>query len=621
MLRIYDANLPLTIQTDASKSGLGSVLLQEGQPIAFASRSLTKSEEKYAQIEKELLAIVFACDKFHHFVYGREVDIQSDHKPLETLVKKELDDVSSRLQRMFLMLLRYPGIKVKYTPGKTVVIADCLSRAYQKFDGPENEELKYVVHTIKNRICASQHNYRIYKEATSNDEELKSIIKYLQKNWPKFGQITAEQMPYYKIKNELSYEEGLLLFHDKIVVPKHIRKEILSLVHEPHLGIEKTLGRARNLFFWPGMSTEIEKLVSDCQICEKYKPNNVKEPLVQEENTSFPWERASMDIYEYGGKSYLVIIDAYSGWIHTEKLKDKCISTIVRILTKLFNIVGNPAEIRTDNSPFNSAQMHQFANKYNIKLYFSSPHYSQSNGLAEKAVSIAKKILKKSIDQGLEEDLGYRILEYNATPVSAMGLAPSELFLGRLTKTKIPVTNKKLVRNLIPETIIQSKISEKKQKQKMYYDKTAKPMKMLNVSDKIMFKKDMNKNSVWYYGKVARRLGDRTYIVQDSLNRTYRRNRKFIVKTNNSLCRDIDYDFNVEITGNPSDNNIEMGFTDPPENITLNNNTRNIENSPENDTNNNQPVAHDVQPNTQLYTTRAGREVRPVDRYGDWVEH
>lgn len=89
-LRIFDPKLPLVIQTDASKDGIGCVLMQNEQPVAYGSRSLTASEKKWAQIEKELLAIVFACEKFHHFIYGRSVIVQSDHKPLETLVKKRV---------------------------------------------------------------------------------------------------------------------------------------------------------------------------------------------------------------------------------------------------------------------------------------------------------------------------------------------------------------------------------------------------------------------------------------------------------------------------------------------------------------------------------------------------
>lgn len=102
---------------------------ENGHPVAYASRTLSKTEQKWAQIEKELLAIVFACRRFHYFLYGREFVVESDHKPLETLVKRDIDDVTARLQRMFMSLLKYPGITVVYKPGKEMLVADCLSRA------------------------------------------------------------------------------------------------------------------------------------------------------------------------------------------------------------------------------------------------------------------------------------------------------------------------------------------------------------------------------------------------------------------------------------------------------------------------------------------------------------
>lgn len=218
-LRIFDPKLPLVIQTDASKDGLGCVLMQNDQPVAFGSRSLTASEQKWAQIEKELLAIVFACEKFHYFIYGRSVIIQSDHKPLETLVKKELDEVTVRLQRMFLILLKYPGIEVRYTPGKQLLIADCLSRAFLNDTGIENEELKYVIHLVKERVCVSKDNYDIYVSETEKDYQLQELICYIEGEWPSPTNVPSYLQPFQKIKNEIKYEEGLLFMNDKLIVP------------------------------------------------------------------------------------------------------------------------------------------------------------------------------------------------------------------------------------------------------------------------------------------------------------------------------------------------------------------------------------------------------------------
>ena len=98
ILQYFDPKAKSMIQADASQRGLEAVLLQRGQPIAYASRSLNTTEQNYAQIEKELLAIVFASEKFHHYIYGFHTVIQSDHKPLESIMKKPLHQISPRLQ-------------------------------------------------------------------------------------------------------------------------------------------------------------------------------------------------------------------------------------------------------------------------------------------------------------------------------------------------------------------------------------------------------------------------------------------------------------------------------------------------------------------------------------------
>ena len=105
ILRYYNVNEEVTLQCDASQTGLGASLLQNGQPVAYASRALTATETRYAQIEKELLAIVFACAHFELYVYGRDVvQVKTDHQPLVSIVLKSLNSAPSRLQRMLLRL-------------------------------------------------------------------------------------------------------------------------------------------------------------------------------------------------------------------------------------------------------------------------------------------------------------------------------------------------------------------------------------------------------------------------------------------------------------------------------------------------------------------------------------
>ena len=129
VLRYFDPKLQLQLQSDASQHGLGACLMQAGQPIAYASRALTETETQYAQIEKEMLSIVFGLERFEQYAYGRKVTVETDHKPLESIFRKSILSAPKRLQRMLLRLERF-DLVVQYKKGSQIYLADTLSRAF-----------------------------------------------------------------------------------------------------------------------------------------------------------------------------------------------------------------------------------------------------------------------------------------------------------------------------------------------------------------------------------------------------------------------------------------------------------------------------------------------------------
>lgn len=390
-------------------------------------------------------------------MYGREFTVESDHKPLETLIKRDIDDVTARLQRMFMLLLKYPKMNVVYRPGKDMFIADCLSRA-QLQTVEEIETLKSIIHTITKSVCVSEDNYNYYREILEKDEKFKRICEYVQNGWPGYHQLDDFSRQFHKLKSLLHVENELLFFNHRLVVRTQLQDKIVKVLHEPHLGIEKTLSRARMLYYWPVMNKQIRNLVESCKVCEKFKRNNQKEPLVQGEIPMYPYHIVAMDLFEYAGHDFIAIIDAYSNYLSMFRLNNKTSKHIIENIRGLFDRVGYPTIIRSDNSPFGSAEFDRFANEYNIQLKFSSPRYAQSNGLAEKAVAISKNIVKRCYETNAIDQCQYKILEYNTTPVASIGLTPSELFFGRLIKTKLPVSSKLLVRKNINESEVKQKI-------------------------------------------------------------------------------------------------------------------------------------------------------------------
>ena len=145
VLRCYDPSLYLTIQCVASQSGLGAAILQNGKPIEYASRSLDDTETRYAQIEQEMLGIVFTLERFNQYTFGRHVHIESDHKPLEMILQKSLARAPRRLQLMVMILQKY-DFTVHYVRGENMHmhLADMLSRAYLPFKGKKIYEFESV---------------------------------------------------------------------------------------------------------------------------------------------------------------------------------------------------------------------------------------------------------------------------------------------------------------------------------------------------------------------------------------------------------------------------------------------------------------------------------------------
>ncbi len=152
VLRYYSLDEEVTVEADSSDYGLGAVLLQAGQPVAFASRTLSQTKRNYSQMEKECLAITFACNRFDQYLHGRDyVTILTDHQNLETIFKKPILAAPKRLQRMRLRLQKY-HIDVKYQRGKHMYISDALSRATMSKHGTTKENLDYEIYAVESEL-------------------------------------------------------------------------------------------------------------------------------------------------------------------------------------------------------------------------------------------------------------------------------------------------------------------------------------------------------------------------------------------------------------------------------------------------------------------------------------
>ena len=281
VLRYYNVNLPVTIQCDSSDTGMGAALLQEGQPVAFASRTLTSTERGYAQIEKECLAIVFACERFNQYIFGREsISVQSDHKPLEAIFTKPLTAAPKRLQGMLLRLQKF-NLKVGYKKGAEMFLADTLSRAPLPSTAPptnclrpEHEEVCRL--DLENVNAAeflriSNDGLENIQHLTEADNQLQCLKMTVLQGWPEAKQqIEPLIAEYWTYRDEIGVYNGVLYKGDRVIIPTALRKEMMKRIHASHQGQQACLRRAKDALFWPGMSHQIKEAVSNCSLCAEY---------------------------------------------------------------------------------------------------------------------------------------------------------------------------------------------------------------------------------------------------------------------------------------------------------------------------------------------------------------
>ena len=182
-LQFYDPQCPLYLQVDASSHRLGEALMQDNGPVEFASHALSETEQKYAQIEKEMLAIVFGRKHFHQYIFGRRAEVHSDHKALEAIMKKLLTSVLARLQKLLFKLQAY-DITVRFHPSKIIILADALSRNHSA-RVPNNSDVidvdMFYANISEVLVCDDLENMR---NVSLHDTELSVRRRYILHGWP-----------------------------------------------------------------------------------------------------------------------------------------------------------------------------------------------------------------------------------------------------------------------------------------------------------------------------------------------------------------------------------------------------------------------------------------------------
>ncbi|XP_013882267.1 uncharacterized protein K02A2.6 [Austrofundulus limnaeus] len=530
-LAYYDANRKTVISADASSYGLGAALLQEHEdglkPVAFCSRTLSDTERRYSQIEKECLAGVWACERFARYVQGMDsFRLQTDHKPLVPLINTyDLDKAPPRCQRLLMRLLKF-NVVAEHVPGKQLVVADTLSRRPQRHvsdETTEHEVQTHVASIIANAPVSSQRLNKI-REATQHDDELQRITSFIRNQWPPRSALTPSLQRYHSAKAHLSETDGLVLYQDWLVIPAAQRAEMLSDLHKGHQGLTRCRARAKMAVWWPGISAEIKQTVSSCKFCIENKPTQRHEPLLTTPLPGGPWQHIAADVCEHERWNYLIVTDYYSRDIEIARLPSMSSYDVISRLKGMFVRWGIPLELVSDNATqFTSSAFQDFCQEYGFVHTTSSPHYPQANGAAERAVQTAKNILK-------QPDPHLALMCYRATPGAATGMSPALLMTGREIRTTLPMLERKLQANPVDRQQIQLKDDQTKSAYRFFHDRhhSAQSLPILHPGQDVRIKLDGDKGWKTPARVIAKCKEPRSYLVETENGAVLRRNRRHL---------------------------------------------------------------------------------------------
>lgn len=383
--------------SDASPVGLGAILIQkertgEERIIMFASKSLSETERRYCQTEKEALAIVWAVERFHYYLYGHKFTLITDHKPL-TFMFKPLSKPCARIERWVLRLQSYI-FNVVYKKGKDN-IADTLSRlsAVDKSPSPFDEDSDHYVCQItegssESEIVSPVTLKEIRDCCTKSKEYLDLMEGFLNNNWE------ANVARWQNLSGEFSIENGLIVRGCRLYIPPPLRDRILCAGHEGHPGKNKLLQRLREKVWWPEMTKDVETKTKSCTPCVLVSSQQPQIPLKMRKMPSTPWCQLAMDFTEVREfkKELLVIIDYHSRFMDIKVQNSTKADETIKSLQEIFPLLGYPESITCDNGPpFNSREFQQYCDSYQIEIIHTIPMWAQANGLVERQNRSIKK--------------------------------------------------------------------------------------------------------------------------------------------------------------------------------------------------------------------------------------
>lgn len=612
-VRKYSTKRATCLQTDFCKDGIGYLLLQkfcdcsmdkaplccpEGWQLVFAGSRFTKgAEARYAPTEGEALAVAWALNHAHIFTKGcPHLIVSTDHKPLLGILNdRPMEEIKNpRILRLKEQMLQFQ-FDMKYNPGKWHRAPDALSRnavpsyvsmleAFQAGFDEEQEELPAIDQSPEMALAVlgppESMTLDEVKKATLNDPEME-LLKHSIRNG--FGRSQNSTDPairsFFNVKEHLWIDRDMVIFKDRIVVPRALRQKVVKALHSAHQGTEGMRARAANSVYWPGLNASIAEVRKNCKFCDSIAPTQPREPLQPLPASQYPFQHVCADAFEVNRQQYLVIVDKFSGWLVVFHFKGSIKARhIVDSLRNTFHTYGAPTILYSDGGlAFTSQETKDFLKRWGVEHIVSSAHYPQSNGRAELGVKTAKRIITENVsDSGsLNTDAASRaLLQYRNTPIQSLGLSPAQILYHRNLRDSVP-THPKLLRPhnqwLIAAENREKALRKKNSTLLERYNTFTKKLTPLPIGTRVLVQEHINKKRWNRTGVVVERQGRSYTIRMDGSGRIISRNRRFLKATTAPASDELSWNPPSDGYSNGTANTVSDDTSNPTANTTTHN--------------------------------------------------
>ena len=293
-------------------------------------------------------------EKFHYFLYGKEFTLETDQKPLVSIYKKHMVDISPRVPRLIVRSFPYLPFNVVYKKGKDIPVADALSRV-TPMDPEDNMITTHILMSVHPQDTFSKKLDQLRK-STAQDNQLTRLSHYINRGFPcDKKNLLTDLHEFWPHRETLSVKSGLITCGNRIIVPREMRPEMLQYIHEGHQGKERCLLQVRNTVFWLKMMYDVQELIERCIICQEHGRS---QPIIgtTQEFPPFPWHTLATDILYWKRMDFLMVTDAFSKYFLVRKLANSTSAAVCAELATIVTELGLPHIIRSDNGPcYNSS--------------------------------------------------------------------------------------------------------------------------------------------------------------------------------------------------------------------------------------------------------------------------